>query len=1202
MSQPAEVTLEEALDPRGIQWLRDNPAVVDRCDRRRRNKLERKRASEGLTVVEEQYLEGPSLRVQLDEYFRTHDRDGHVKVKYHYPRDSGMGRRYVHTTGLQRLMHTIREVLTWWDCCDVDMVNAHFVIYCHMCQKHGIPCPVAQSYVDDREVHVNRLKEVCRADRKVVKPVPLKVLNGGGTSFTNSAGAKEYINDPWLTELKTECRANHKLLCALPAFAAEVECKKDEGYNAEAKAINLAICKVENQCLQYLVEYAALLFLVVLALFFDGLMLRSALPEGFLVNAQAYVLEKSGYDIPLDQKPIPEPDWEGLIAEAAADEEAIAAAAAEAAAEAAAAGRVLGQINDSFKDFINKWFSVCAGMNSGKTFRTVEFLLGLPPDKSVLFITPRRAQAYTTHNRCLVKGLPFTLYLDCDTRDGKLKDKRQVVEYESLWRLDIRNMHFDVVILDEMRSLCRTMQCIGTNRDNLMKNWNILQELTAHAEKTLFLDADMLHDGAAYETMKFLHAKAAPLEIERGIHAPILFKEYEAPAMQRGIMLATNNQIWKMIEQDLCTVLPHEHANDWPDDAEEDVMDTEASRGNTRIMIVCGSVKEANAVTKLLSKLISPSKIGLYTGESTEEMRKEVRNLEETWLKYRVIIFTSMLTAGADFNGCMYRAYILPHKGTTTPQEAHQQGGRPRRLYHFLIVVRWDSKEPIRTVTRREVDRVVEDEKGKLVERDGLVERTIQGEQFKLCLTIEGMYVGGRMKKTCSGMASLVAYANAEQRYTRSDGEWMAYFLYIARQKRYSIEFCTLQLDAVEDAQLKLMAKGAIEDEVIRREVQFDQIDMSRVPMYSVKELAKAREQVQAMGAEQLAAAEAKLVESSVPYVSIQIRANMKDFEMSALAEKELELDAESREQMTEAMQDPDQNKLLTYQELELRAVRLRDVLRFERTRHGVKKDMFMQRERQMTGQDFGEHELKLLCSKARMMLLFPPAYITLKFTQKYLRKYKTLRNHLRLRDDLGNVDIASAVDFLKQAHASDTPGLDYHPHMVTEPALKIVRALGFTSVFDFETKVPLSAITQEKVQPYLLQLHTLNVFSCKSDARLKTKVSAALAGAIGVKLRTLGRLGKRKREQGEVYLKLELAPEIEDFLDIPNELSSEHWYKAIYREPAPHLDQYKVSMESTLEELMNTYNTYIGSSRHTEYCLDIKQLIERKGGSVRWV
>eukprot|EP00953_Heterococcus_sp_UTEX-ZZ885_P004236 2788-Heterococcus_DN1.PRE.1 len=847
-------------------------------------------------------------------------------------------------------------------------------------------------------------------------------------------------------------------------------------------------------------------------------------------------------------------------------------------------------------------------MNSGKTFRTLELLLGLHLGDSTLFITPRRAQAYTTHQRCLIKGLHFTLYLDCDTRDGKLKVKHLVLEYESLWRLDLGNMYFKVVILDEMRSLCRTMQCIGTNRNNLMKNWNILQQLTARAEKVLFLDADMLHDGVAYETIKFLHAQAEPLENERGVRMPILFREYEAPAMQRGIMLATNNQIWKMIEQDLCTILPSEEANDWPAeeevDAEEDAVDTEASRGNTRIMIVCGSVKEANAVKTLLSKLIDPAKIALYTGEASEEMREEVRDLEKTWLKYRVIIFTSMLTAGADFNGCMYRAYILPHRGTTTPQEAHQQLGRARKLANTEFVVRWDSTEPIRIVTRREIDRVVEEEKAKIVERDGLVERTIEGEQVKLLFTLEARYVGGNMKHTCSGMASLFAYANAEQRYTMGDAEWMALFMYIARRKKYITQFCTLQLDAVEDAQLKLMAKEATAAEVIRREVQFDQIDMSRVPLYSVRELTKAREQVQAMGAEQLAAAEVMLVESSVPYVSIQTRANMRDSELSALAEKELELDADSREQMIEAMQDPDQNKLLTYQELELRAVRLRNVLRFERTRNGVKKDMFMQREQQKTGQDFGEHELKLLCSKARMMMLFPTVDIThtLAFTKKYLRNYHTLRNHLRLRDDLGNVDIASAVDFLKQAHASDTPGIDYHPHMVTEPALKMARALGFTSAFDFKTKIALSAITQEAVQPYLQQLRTLKVFTCKSDAKLKTQVSAALAGAIGVRLSSLIRLGKRSRERGEVYHRLEVAPSIKEFLDIPNELSSEHWYKAAYGEPAPHLNQYKAGSDSSLEELMNSYNTYIGSSKHTEYCHELKQLIEDRGGSVRWV
>ena len=173
---------------------------------------------------------------------------------------------------------------------------------------------------------------------------------------------------------------------------------------------------------------------------------------------------------------------------------------------------------------------------------------------------------------------------------------------------------------------------------------------------------------------------------------------------------------------------------------------------------------------------------------------------------------------------------------------------------------------------------------------------------------------------------------------------------------------------------------------------------------------------------------------------------------------------------------------------------------------------------------------------------------------------------------------------------------------MVVEAALGIVRALGFTSAFDFDTKVLESAITEEAVQPHLQQLRTLKVYSCKSKAKLKTQVSAALSGAIGIKLSGRIQLGKQSRKRGEAYHTLEITKAIQFILETPNELSSDHWYKVVYGEPAPHLNQYKASSESSLEELLSSYNTYIDSSKHVEYCSELKQLIEDKGGSVKWV
>jgi hypothetical protein len=81
-----------------------------------------------------------------------------------------------------------------------------------------------------------------------MKSLCLKVLNGGRATFTLLNGTQVCLTDTWLTELQRECRAAQRRLCSLPELADVVLCKRGQP-NAEAKAVNVAICKVENLCL-----------------------------------------------------------------------------------------------------------------------------------------------------------------------------------------------------------------------------------------------------------------------------------------------------------------------------------------------------------------------------------------------------------------------------------------------------------------------------------------------------------------------------------------------------------------------------------------------------------------------------------------------------------------------------------------------------------------------------------------------------------------------------------------------------------------------------------------------------------------------------------------------------------------------------------------------------------------------------------------
>jgi hypothetical protein len=1144
MDKPPELTIRESLHPEGVAWLREHPEVVEYFDERRKTKLAAKAAAGTLTEMDEYNLEGPGLRAGLERYFIMHDR-APVEVKYHYPRQSQRGRRYVRGLSLQNMKGAIREILTWRDCFDIDMVNAHYTIYCQLCAKHNIPCPEAVRYVAHRDEVRQALALTHGVTQKTVKRGLLSVFNLGNASF----------EDVWVRTLKAEFERNHTLLCRLPEYAAQVECKRGEVYNREAKTVNLIICEIENLCLHHLCAYALTLALVVLVLMFDGLMLKGTVPAGFLQDAQVHVLEKTGYDVPLAQKPIPEPDWDGLLR--AAEEAAVQRATAAAAAAAAAGdGRIEG-----FLDALSKWISVNSGMNSGKTYRIIEFIKA-HPQWSFLFITPRMAQAYCTQQRCQMEGLPFSLYLDADKREGKLMDDRQICQYQSLVRI---GRVFDCVIFDEVRSIARTVQCIGTNKTNLMPNWEMLKALTAASKMNLFLDADQVHDGAAYELQDALYANAAD---SGSAGDPILRKEYTAAAMSRGVMLASEEQMKRIMEEDL-----QRYRTAGPPLPEEQ---------KRRIMIVCGSVTEANTMKTRLSKYAPGARIGLFTGEVDRATREQLKDLEKYWLDFDIIIFTSMLTAAADFNGAVWRAYLLPCINTTTPQEAHQQLGRARKVNNINFVVRWKGGQ-IRTVTRREVDGVVTEEKAKLVDRKGLVEQSVGAEQVKMQFSLPMQFVDGEPRYMCSGVLSQLAYSAAEARYGRSDSEWLALFMYIARRKGYKESTCALGISEAERAQEELLKKAEKVAEKVRRDEVFSDIDMSRVPLYSVRELAHYKDQVQSASVAAIQTAKNTIFQLPLDYFGLEDKM-LSDLSLAQQAEVE------------EAFSDPVLKALVMVQQIELKAAQLGKILRFERTGRGVEKDSFMQREEEATGIPFGEYELKLLCSKADFMMKFPDTTITPQLIKMYEHSWKPHSNYMRLQCDLGEITVASSADHLKRLRTSQTPDIDYDPHMVTTLATQIVKALGFRNIFDTATQILETAITEQAVGVPLKALRALKVGDSSSKT-LKGQVSTALTAAVGIKLSAAKRKGTRKRKRhGVKYCSLQVAANIKGLLALPNEFGTEHWYEQRYKELPPHLDMYKATSSSSVEERISSYRMYFQSERHVEYCSALRQSLEAEG------
>jgi hypothetical protein len=790
---------------------------------------------------------------------------------------------------------------------------------------------------------------------------------------------------------------------------------------------------------------------------------------------------------------------------------------------------------------INKFISVAIAMNGGKSYGAIE-LAKANSQWTVWFITARQSHAYALLETMLAAELDCAMYLKKDWIE-KAKSRVKIVQYQSLHSKLQRYPLPHMVVMDESKALADAIQCVPTNQNNLMMNWTFLKQVVDNALKVLYMDADRCHDGAAYALQDILYKHCRRATVERLAddtktlqafaaqplaQQKILRREYPVSKydMQRKVKLASGAQQWKLLVQDLAA--------------------------GKRVLVVCGSVKEATVTSKRVAEFVTGELgIGLYTSESGN--KEDLQILTECWNKFQIIIISSTITIGLDYQPMLHRIYVLPHIMSFTPQQAWQGTGRCRTCFTGEIVVRWDGNDAhLRKVTRQEIDKKVIKQLQYYVERKGVVETRVANEKRKMYFTLESEVVRGQANTVCSDMLTLMAHSKVERSYCHSDSEWVSYFLYIAKRKGIPISDLVIPKDDDEeeqdDEEVAAEAKEALEAEGEYRAETFDNMSVEGLPMYSVSELLAAAEALDRFTPAEVKAARAAQEADCLKYQCLpQLERQER---LSALREANPALDA-----------------YLTHDELRDKARNLNAILRFERTGHGEAKDVFMSQQRECRP-GFGEHDLKLLCTKLHMTKMFPETEITHTFVKQFEKHRLAVTNQVRLMQDDGIVSVASSVDFLVRVCSSDKVDTMQHKHLIVQEAERLVLALGFTGLRDFTTAVPASSITIKQVMKEMHVLHLLGVATAKvktagnkkskkRQPKEKTVISKALSAAVGLTLQAKRLSGSnRRRSQGaESEYVLAVAPTVQAILDKPSELVAEHWYRRKYNKEPPHLD-----------------------------------------------
>jgi hypothetical protein len=181
--------------------------------------------------------------------------------------------------------------------------------------------------------------------------------------------------------------------------------------------------------------------------------------------------------------------------------------------------------------------------------------------------------------------------------------------------------------------------------------------------------------------------------------------------MQRMVTLASGAQQWRLLVQDLIA--------------------------GRRVLVVCGSAKEAAVLSKRVAEFVTGELgVGLYTSET--DNKDDLQNLTSCWNNYQIIIISSTITIGLDYQQLLHRVYVMPRTMSSTPQQAWQGTGRARMCFTGEIVVRWDGNDAhLRVISRDEIDRKVKKQLDFYIERKGVVDSSVRGAKTRLSFPLE---------------------------------------------------------------------------------------------------------------------------------------------------------------------------------------------------------------------------------------------------------------------------------------------------------------------------------------------------------------------------------------------------------------------------------------------------------------------------------
>lgn len=297
---------------------------------------------------------------------------------------------------------------------------------------------------------------------------------------------------------------------------------------------------------------------------------------------------------------------------------------------------------------------VISPMGTGKTISLRKYLESLSVKQPVIFVSFRRS---------------FTIKIVADftlTNYEKIKEHqisgiiypRLAIQYDSLHRLNLTTFKNSIVIMDESELVIRQIN------SQLLKHsvacWEVFQFLiTSQLTTVIALDARM--DKLTFDLLK---KRANPVLL---VNAPENHKKLDVILYESYI--AFREKILKCLNNEHCELSP---------------------KGDNPIVIACTSKDVGGMIMKAILEVAPTKKVKFYSGDSPDEDRNALCDLERAWGDLDVLIYTSTISAGMSFLAKRYHMFFGYFTSRSTDHKtATQMLRRVRNIntneYHIYI-------------------------------------------------------------------------------------------------------------------------------------------------------------------------------------------------------------------------------------------------------------------------------------------------------------------------------------------------------------------------------------------------------------------------------------------------------------------------------------------------------------------------------------